>query len=75
MAGPLNRYFSLDQFPKSVTRQRSLQNGNSLSFSELVGFLQIGQRVSISVYGLEFTRVSEKVARALRPAHSLRLQK
>src|SRR5262249_27004399 len=37
-------YFSLDQLPRSIVLQRSLQKGKSLSFSESVAFLQMGQR-------------------------------
>jgi hypothetical protein len=42
MTGSETTYFSLAQFPRSVVRQRSLQNGNSSSVSESVGLLQIG---------------------------------
>jgi len=43
MAGSLTTYFSLAQLPRSCKRQRWLQNGNSASLSESVGFLQMGQ--------------------------------
>ncbi len=36
-------YFSLAQLPRSRSRQRSLQNGNSNCSAESVGFLQMGQ--------------------------------
>src|SRR5215470_17621649 len=38
----LIRYFSLDQLLKSISRQRSLQKGNSGEVSEFVAFRQIG---------------------------------
>jgi len=41
--GSLTMYFSLAQLPRSSKRQRSLQNGNSASVAESVGFRQIGQ--------------------------------
>src|SRR5262249_5614781 len=41
--GSLTTYFSADHAPKSSKRHRSLQNGNSLFFSESTGVLQIGQ--------------------------------
>ena len=41
--GSLTTYFSLAQLPRSSRRQRSLQNGNSASVAESVGFRQIGQ--------------------------------
>ena len=44
MAGSLMTYFSLDQLPRSRSWQRSLQNGNSGTVAESVGFLQMGQR-------------------------------
>src|ERR1700722_9457076 len=43
-AGSLIVYFSVAQLPKSCNWQRSLQNGNSASVAESVGFLQMGQR-------------------------------
>jgi hypothetical protein len=42
-------YFSLAQLPRSVKRQRSLQKGKSSSFSESVGFRQIGHGDCMSV--------------------------
>lgn len=44
ITGSLILYCSLDQFPKSIKRQRSLQKGNSGSVSESTGFRQIGHR-------------------------------
>lgn len=44
ITGSLTLYFSLDQLPKSIKRQRSLQKGNSPSVSESTGFRQIGHR-------------------------------
>jgi hypothetical protein len=43
-AGSLIVYFSVAQLPRSCSWQRSLQNGNSASVAESVGFLQMGQR-------------------------------
>ncbi len=43
-AGSLIVYFSVAQLPRSCNWQRSLQNGNSASVAESVGFLQMGQR-------------------------------
>jgi hypothetical protein len=43
-AGSLMVYFSVAQLPRSCNWQRSLQKGNSASFAESVGFLQMGQR-------------------------------
>lgn len=40
-------YFSVAQLPRSCSWQRSLQNGNSASVAESVGFLQMGQRCFI----------------------------
>src|ERR1700730_18279664 len=42
--GSLMTYFSLDQFPRSRRRQRSLQNGKSALVSESVALRQMGQR-------------------------------
>lgn len=42
IAVPLILYFSLDQLPRSVRRQRSLQKGDSRSSSESTGFRQMG---------------------------------
>jgi len=44
IAGSLILYFSLDQLPRSVSLQRSLQNGKSGEDSESVGVRQIGHR-------------------------------
>src|SRR5882672_12284145 len=42
--GTATLYFSMAQFPRSCSRQRLLQKGNSGDVSESVGFLQIGHR-------------------------------
>ena len=71
MTGLEIRYFSLAQLPRSVYRLRSLQKGKNWSWSESVGFLQIGQ--------LHFMRVRRRAANvrvaleeclALRPAEA-----
>src|ERR1700678_3835371 len=46
-AGSLIVYFSVAQLPRSCSWHRSLQNGNSASVAESVGFLQMGQRCFI----------------------------
>jgi hypothetical protein len=43
-AGDDTLYFSMAQFPRSIVRHRSLQNGKS-GVPSVTSFLQIGQRI------------------------------
>src|ERR1700736_1974079 len=45
--GTATLYFSVAQFPRSRSRQRSLQKGNSEDVSESTGCLQMGHRTFI----------------------------
>jgi hypothetical protein len=56
-------YFSMAQFPRSRSRQRALQKGNSSVVSESAGCLQMGHfsfmiisRTGFSLFAFEFRK-------------------
>src|SRR5882724_4153839 len=60
--GTATLYFSMAQFPRSCSRQRSLQKGNSGEVSESTGFLQMGHRSFIRSTHDDFLAIASQIA-------------